>query len=155
MKRHYETKHKSFSEKYQVGSNLRKSKTESLYLSYSTSTQILNKAMSEQEKCTEAFMRILWILAKHMKPFTDADIIKECMVEAGIALFDSKNDIMETIRNIPLSTSSNTRNTAKENHSKIIQFLSASGYYALAIGESCDIIILIKLSCVFFLDFRV
>jgi len=63
LKRHYETKHKSFSEKYQVGSNLRKSKIESLYLSYSTSTQIINKAMSEQEKCTEASMRISWILA--------------------------------------------------------------------------------------------
>jgi len=53
--------------------------------------------MSEQEKCTEASMRISWILAKHMKPFTVADIIKECMVKAGNALFDSKNDIMETI----------------------------------------------------------
>jgi len=53
--------------------------------------------MSEQEKGTEASMRISWILAKHTKPFTDADIIKECMVEAGNALFDSKNDIMETI----------------------------------------------------------
>ncbi|XP_060845753.1 general transcription factor II-I repeat domain-containing protein 2A-like [Rhopalosiphum padi] len=141
LKRHYETKHKSFSEKYQVGSNLRKSKIESLYLSYSTSTQIINKAMSEQEKCTEASMRISWILAKHMKPFTDADVIKECMIEAGNALFDSKNDIMETIRNIPLSTSSNTRNTellAKENHSNLIQSLSATGYYALAMDESCD-----------------
>jgi len=107
LKRHYESKHKSFSEKYQVGSNLRKSKIESLYLSYSTSTQIINKVMSEQEKCAEASMRISWILAKHMKPFTDADIIKECMIEAGNALFDSKNDIMETIRNIQLSTSSN------------------------------------------------
>ena len=58
MKRHYETKHKSFSEKYQVESNIRKSKTESLYLSYTTSTQIVNRAMSEQEKCTEAPMRI-------------------------------------------------------------------------------------------------
>ncbi|XP_060846419.1 general transcription factor II-I repeat domain-containing protein 2-like [Rhopalosiphum padi] len=141
LKRHYETKHKSFSEKYQVGSNLRKSKIESLYLSYSTSTQIIDKAMSEQEKCTEASMRISWILAKHMKPFTDADIIKECMIEAGNALFDSKNDIMETIRNIPLSTSSNTRNTellAKENHSNLIQSLSATGYYVLAMDESCD-----------------
>ncbi|CAI6375147.1 unnamed protein product [Macrosiphum euphorbiae] len=91
--------------------------------------------MSEQEKCTEASMRISWILSKHIKPFTDADIIKECMIEAGNALFDSKNDIMETIRNIQLSTSSNTRNTellAKENHSNLIQPLSATGYYALA-----------------------
>ncbi|KAE9543708.1 hypothetical protein AGLY_002104 [Aphis glycines] len=122
-------------------SNLRKSKIESLYLSYSTSTQIINKAMSEQEKCTEASMRFSWILAKHMKPLNDADIIKECMIEAGNALFDSKHVIMETIRNIPLSTSSNTRNTellAKENHSNLIQSLSATGYYALAMDESCD-----------------
>jgi len=30
--------------------------------------------MSEQEKCTEASMLILWILTKHMKPLTDADV---------------------------------------------------------------------------------
>lgn len=42
-------------------------------------------------------MHISWILAKHMKPFTDADIIEEWMVEAGNALFDSTNNIIETI----------------------------------------------------------
>lgn len=79
MKKHYETNYKSFSEKYQLGNNLRKSKIESLYLYYSISTIIINKAMSEQEKCTEGSVRISWILTKHMKLFTDADIPNQIM----------------------------------------------------------------------------
>lgn len=76
-----------------------------------------------------------------MKSFADADIIKECMVEAGNVLFNSKNDIMEIIRKIPLPMSSNIPSTellVKENHSNLIQSLSAIGYYVLAMDESCN-----------------
>jgi len=142
MKRHYQTKHQPFSVKYQVGSNLRKSKIASLSSGYSKSIYVINKTMTEQEKCTEASMRISWILAKHMKPFTDADIFKECMIEAANTLFDKENDIKQTFHRIPLSATTNTRNTeilAKENHCNLIRALSVTGYYALAIDESCDI----------------
>jgi len=99
-KRHYETKHKLFSEKYQVGSSLRKSKIECLSLSYSTSTVIINNAMSKQEKCTKASMHVFWILAKHMKPFTDADIVKECVIEVANTLFDDKKDHLNDLMKI-------------------------------------------------------
>lgn len=98
--------------------------------------------MTEQEKCGEASLRISWTLAKHMKPFTDADIVKECMLEAGNVLFENRKDVVETIRRIPLSASTNTRNThvlAEENHCDVKRQLNNSDYYALAMDESCDI----------------
>ncbi|CAH0731336.1 unnamed protein product, partial [Brenthis ino] len=79
----------------------------------------MSRSMTEQEKCGEASLRISWTLAKHMKPFTDADIVKECMLAAGNVLFENRKDVVETIRRIPLSASTNSRNThvlAEENH---------------------------------------
>lgn len=45
--------------------------------------------MSVQEKCIEVAMHILWILAKHMKPFTYTNIVKECIIEVENALFEN------------------------------------------------------------------
>jgi hypothetical protein len=52
--------------------------------------------MMEQEKCTEVSLCISWVLTKHMKPFSDADIVKECMTETATSLLKSKNDV-ETV----------------------------------------------------------
>ncbi|XP_055918205.1 protein FAM200A-like [Eupeodes corollae] len=98
--------------------------------------------MTEQEKCGEASLRISWTLAKHMKPFTDADVVKECFLEAGNALFENKKNVVEMIRRIPLSASTSTRNThvlAEENHCDLKRQLNNANYYALAMDESCDI----------------
>ncbi|CAH1993089.1 unnamed protein product [Acanthoscelides obtectus] len=142
IKRHHETKHRSFADNFPLGSNLRKSKIASLLSSYVSSTQIMSRSMTEQDKCGEASLRISWTLAKHMKAFTDADIVKECMLEAGNVLFDNRKDVVETIRRIPLSASTNSKNThvlAEENHSEVKEQIKNSDYYALAMDESCDI----------------
>lgn len=142
IKRHYETKHKSYAEKFPLGSNVRKSKIASLSSSYTSSTQIMSRSMTKQEKFSEASLRISWTLAKHMKPFTDADIVKECMVEAGNVLFENKKDVIETIQRNPISASANTRNShvlAEENLCDVKRQLKNADYYALAIDESCDV----------------
>ncbi|CAH2101307.1 unnamed protein product [Euphydryas editha] len=102
---------------------------------------IISRSMTEQEKCGEASLRISWTLAKHMKPFTDADVVKECFLEAGNALFENKKHVVEPIRQIPSSASTSTRNThvlAKENHCDLKRQLNNANYYALAMDESYD-----------------
>jgi hypothetical protein len=69
VNQHYETMHKSFAKRYLFGSNLRKSKVVCLCPNFITSTQIMSRSMTEQEKCTEASSRFSWVFAKHMKPF--------------------------------------------------------------------------------------
>ena len=66
----------------------RKNKIDRLKSQYDRSTTILINSMTIQEKATECFLRIAWILGKRKKPFTDAKIVKECMLETVETLFD-------------------------------------------------------------------
>lgn len=140
IKRHYET-HKSFVKNFPLGTDLRKTKIEDLQMEYKSATQILSHAMTEQ-KFVRASLQISWTLGKHMKPYTDGDIIKECMLQSVSVLFENKKEIVETFRHIPISASTNTRNTevlAKDNHNQLKQDLSTPGFYSIALNESCDI----------------
>jgi len=142
IKRHYETSHKSFAEKFPVSSELRKLKIDNLRMKYKSATNILNHAMTEQQKCAQASLNISWTLAKHMKPFTDANIVKECILQSANILFENKKEIIETMSHIPISTSTHTRNTevlANDNHKLLKQDLSIADFYSLALDESCDI----------------
>ena len=60
IKRHYETKHKSFGEKYPIRSNTRKSKIAGLSTNYSAPTKIISRSITEQEKCTDAALCVSW-----------------------------------------------------------------------------------------------
>lgn len=125
-----------------MGTGLRKTKIENLKMKYKSATQILSHAMTEQQKCAQASLQISWILGKHMKPFTDANIVKECMLQSVNILFENKKEIVETFRHIPISASTNTRNTevlAKDNHNQLKQDLSTADFYSIALDESCDI----------------
>ncbi|XP_025409221.1 uncharacterized protein LOC112682745 [Sipha flava] len=134
IKRHYET-HKSFAEKFPLGTGLRKIKIENLKMKYKSATQILSHTMTEQQKCAQASLQMSWILGKHMKPFTDADIFKECMLQSVNVLFENKKEIVETFRHIPIiSASTNTRNTevlAKDYHNQLKQDPSTVDFYSI------------------------
>lgn len=77
-----------------------------------------------------------------MKPFTYADIVKKCMLNAVNVLFENKKDIIESFRHIPISISTNTMNTvvlAEDNHKLLKQDVSTTDFYYLALDESCNI----------------
>lgn len=63
--------------------------------------------MSDHEKSTEAALRVCWTLNKHQKPFSDSEIVKECMLKVVTALFEEKKDVVAAIQSIPLSARSN------------------------------------------------
>jgi len=90
LKRHYETTHQQFHENFPLGSEARKEKLQAYLSSYKKSTKLLLRCMSEQEKSTEAALRVCWTLNKHQKPFSDSEIVKECMLAVVTALFEEK-----------------------------------------------------------------
>ncbi|KAL4153601.1 hypothetical protein QTP88_001485 [Uroleucon formosanum] len=99
--------------------------------------------MSEQEKSTEAALRVCWVLNKHQKPFSDSEIAKECMLEVATALFQENKKIVTSIQDIPLSARSNTRRTellAAENKKSLFELLHKSPCYCIALDESCDLV---------------
>ncbi|CAG5042151.1 unnamed protein product [Parnassius apollo] len=99
--------------------------------------------MSDQEKSTEAALRVCWTLNKHQKPFSDSEIVKECMLAAVTALFEEKKEVVAGIQNIPLSARSNTRRTeilAADIKITLFELLQKAPCYAIALDESCDIV---------------
>ena len=82
-------------------------------MQYEKSTMILANTMTAQEKATECSLRIAWILGRHKKPFTDAEVVKECMIQTAETLFDGKqrDEIIDKVKQIPLSDSTAMRRT--------------------------------------------
>lgn len=46
--------------------------------------------MNQQKNCRETLLQISWLLAKYMKPFIDAEIVNECMLQFSKLLFGNK-----------------------------------------------------------------
>jgi len=44
---------------------------------------VLANTIISQGKVTECSLRISWILERHMKHFTDADVVQECMMQTA------------------------------------------------------------------------
>lgn len=143
LKRHYETTHQQFHQNFPLGSEARQEKLKAYLTSYKKSTSILVRSMSEQEKSADAALRVCWTLNKHQKPFSDSEIIKECMLGVATALFEDKKDVVAAIQGIPLSARSNTRRTeilAADNKRSLLELLQKAPCYAIALDESCDIV---------------
>ncbi|KAM9307699.1 general transcription factor II-I repeat domain-containing protein 2B-like [Gastrophryne carolinensis] len=102
VKRHYETKHKSFEQQYPPNSEMQTKKIASLSASYEASTKRLVSSLSLQEKTTEASLRVAWILGRHKKPFSDAEMIEECMVEVVDAMFEAADESCDATDNAQL-----------------------------------------------------
>lgn len=95
-----------------------------------------------QEKSAESALRVAWTLNKHQKPFSDSEIVKECVLEVATALFDEK-EFVDGIQSIPLSARSNTRRTeilALHNKNSLLELVQKAPCFALAIDEFCDIV---------------
>ena len=104
---------------------------------------VLANTMTAQEKVTECSLRIAWILEKHKKLFSDAEIVGECMVQMAETLFDGKqrDEIITKIKQIPLFDSSATRRTellAEDLLWQLDQKLKNAPCISLAIDESTD-----------------
>ncbi|CAG9834606.1 unnamed protein product [Diabrotica balteata] len=69
-------------------------------------------SMSQDVSVTRASYEICYLLGKHMKPFTDAEIVKECFINASNILFKkfgNKTHIISQIRQLQLSDSTCAR----------------------------------------------
>ena len=97
VKRHYETKHAHFEQNYPQNSEVRARKIQQLHSSYQATRSVIVRSATQQERATEASFRVAWVLGKHKKPFSDSEIVKECMNEIASALFEGtqKDDIIQ------------------------------------------------------------
>ncbi|GBP75205.1 SCAN domain-containing protein 3 [Eumeta japonica] len=134
-----------FSDSFPVGSALRKEKLHSFKRSLQQQQNIMAVSMSQDIAVTRASYEICYLLGKNMKPFTDAEIVKECFINASNILFDkfsSKTQLISQIRQLQLSDSICVRrieDISKHVSDCIIDDLKNCKYFSLAFDSSADV----------------
>jgi hypothetical protein len=101
--RHYTTKHKTFDQNFPRCSLIRREKLKYFKKSLQQQQNIISTAISHDAAVTKASYQICYILGKHMKPLTDAEIVKECFLSASEVIFDkfdNKNQIISQIKKL-------------------------------------------------------
>lgn len=137
IKRHYIQKHE---EKYKkFTGQLRIDLLKKMQSSLSEQQSSFTKVSAEAEACTQASYEISYILAKHLKPFSDGSIIKECLeTAAGIMCPEKKN----LFSNLSLSrhTVSNRIDDMAENVASTLRERGSTfEYFSICLDESTDI----------------
>ncbi|XP_076372709.1 general transcription factor II-I repeat domain-containing protein 2-like isoform X1 [Tachypleus tridentatus] len=134
IRRHYETKHRSTYLKF--SGKFHSEKSESMKRVYESQKNLFMRKFAENESVTRTSYKIVHRMAEQGKPFTDGNIIKECMMEAANELCPEKANFFE---NISLSATPVVRrveelgeNIALQIHQKARNFL----WYSLALDKS-------------------
>lgn len=106
-----ESKHVLFDQQYPLNSELRTTKLQQLKSSYEATNNLFVRSMTQQEKATEAYLRVAWVLGKNKKSFSDAEIVQECLDDILEAMFEGKEkqEMSEKLKQIPLSNCTSTR----------------------------------------------
>ncbi|XP_031424446.1 SCAN domain-containing protein 3-like [Clupea harengus] len=143
IKRHHETKHGSFNVAYPLLSEARKRKIQALSEGYAKSSRILMRGLTSQEKATSASLKASWLLARHNKPFTDAELFKDVMIAVLEEIADDKSmdGVIASVKQIPLSARSATRRIDALSNAvqgAVISDLNHAKYFSLAVDESTD-----------------
>lgn len=139
IKRHYDTKHASFSAAFPPGSPARKEKIKSLKSSCSATSTILTTATTAAEKATAASLRVTWELAKKGKPFVGAELVCTLgIVEELFAGEKNKDDIVNRVKQVQLSDSTAAQrleNLYEDSFSSLLSELKNVDYMSIAVNR--------------------
>ncbi|KAJ8363603.1 hypothetical protein SKAU_G00124340 [Synaphobranchus kaupii] len=144
LRRHFKTTHANFDATFPPDSTARRQKILGLTSCYEQRRRTLFRVCTEQERATSASLRVAWILAKKKKPFTDSETVKECMLASvGEVVTDEKTrrSIIDSIKQIPISDSSNMRRVealASDVFETLLDKLRKAEVMSLAVDESTD-----------------
>ncbi len=144
VKRHFDTTHATFDKKYPPGSQERALKITSLEKNAIAEQNTMQANLKVSQAVTLATFKISWLLAKHGKPFSDGELVKNSFLESQ-CLFDdlsSKSEIIRRIKSLQLSNDTVTRliSEMSENLTEQIKTkLATASALSLAADESTDI----------------
>lgn len=144
LRRHFTTTHEKFDDNFPPGSDIRKEKIKSLSASYEKTRQRFSQACTVQQKATAASLRVAWILGKKKRPFTDAEMVKECIlavVEEVVTEDKVRAQVMSCIKSIPMSDTTTARRLdilATDVFETLLDQLRKADFISLAVDESTD-----------------
>ena len=137
LKCHYSTKHPDFGASLSLED--RKKKADELQTSLKKQQNIFTKQTMIQDSSTEASFVVAYKLAKHSKPFSDGEFVKECMTDCASILCPEQKSKFEAVS---LSRKTVVRSIEVISEDLTEQFKVASKsfqYFSLAMDESTDI----------------
>lgn len=145
LNRHYKTVHSNFDNKYPKDSKLREQKLKTLKMSIVSEQKMMSATVSENKLITKASYEVAEILARKMKPFTDAEIFKECFLVVCDTLFSkfpNAKQIKSDIQKLQLSDSTCVRRVNEISVDMLLCTLDEireCDYFSLALDSSTDI----------------
>ncbi|RXN13362.1 SCAN domain-containing 3-like isoform X2 [Labeo rohita] len=143
LRRHHNTKHSNFKVSYPEQSEARQRKIATLKSAYSRASGIITRTLTDQERVTCASLQAAWVLCRHNRPFTESEVLKECMITVleELAPDKSMDRIIASVKQVPLSASTNARRVhvlAEQVQKAVIDGVKEAKYFSLAIDESTD-----------------
>lgn len=143
--RHYTSIHSQFEEKLPKKSKIQEKKLQSLKKSFACERSTLFYAMNKNDLTTKASYQVTDISAQKMKLFSDAEIVKECVVTVCKTLFShlpNSKQILDEVSKLQLSDSTCMRRSqdlAAIIALNITDELQQSKCFSLALDSSTDI----------------
>lgn len=146
LERHFSSLHKKFDADFPPKTEIRKVKVRDLKAHLGAQQHLFAKPLLQSQAGTEASFRIANVLVKHKKPFQDGEMMKQAFLEAGNVLFDkfkNKSEIMQAIKDMPLSRQSVTRRVegmGENLRNKLKMDIDNCCFFSLQFDESTDIV---------------
>lgn len=137
IKRHYETKHFQNYSKY-TGS-LRTEKFEAMKRGLKSQQSSFTKLKTEQEAATRASFRVALEIAKRGKPFTDGEMIKECIIAVAEEMCPEKVNLLKTVSMSANTVARRVENIAENISSQVFDKNGHVEWFSLALDESTDV----------------
>ncbi|KFM72946.1 General transcription factor II-I repeat domain-containing protein 2, partial [Stegodyphus mimosarum] len=137
IKRHYETKHFQNYSKY-TGS-LRTEKFEAMKRGLKSKQSSFTKLKTEQEAATRASFRVALEIAKRGKPFTDGEMIKECIIAVAEEMCPEKVNLLKTVSMSANTVALRVENIAENISSQLFDKNGHVEWFSLALDESTDV----------------
>ena len=116
IKRHFQTNHPTFDREFPPNSEKRTNEIKKLKGSVTAGQQLMGAFLTVQERATIASLKISWRLGKQMKPLKDAEIVKECLVDAVESVIENpavRDQVLTKIEGISLSNDTATIRSEK------------------------------------------
>ncbi|UYV82063.1 EPM2AIP1 [Cordylochernes scorpioides] len=137
MKRHYETKHSQNYSKYT--GIVRTEKIKALKRGLKSQQSLFTKFKTEQEAATRASFRVALEIAKRGKPFTDGEMIKECIIAVVEEMCPEKVNLLKTVSMSANTVARRVENIAENISSQLFDKNGHVEWFSLALDESTDV----------------
>lgn len=134
---HYETKH---AEKYKNLTDAERARTSNALLAKLQKQQgFFTKLHTSKDAATKTSFVISHKIAKHSKPFSEGEFVKECLVDSAALICPEKKEAFEQV---PLSRRTVTRrieDIAGNLELQLQHEVASFDFISLALDESCDV----------------